>query len=200
VDKSTEDRKSRRMVVGMNASKQKGDRGELEAVEVLKAVASDLVLSRARRKLGAGRRDDMGDLDVFDDVTIQVKCLKHVGEAIRAAASGALVQSERAGTLFHVGMSPIPSARQSGVRWLCASTHWPSTPQDELPSFTDVTKAVDYIRRDTSCGIEPRTRVAVVERKGYDLLFVGPVAAWVDALRVARSMAYSDSERAMNHV
>lgn len=184
----------------MNASKQKGDRGELEAVEVLKAVAADLVLPNAMRKLGAGRKEDTGDLHVFRDVTIQVKCLKHLGEAIRAAAAGALVQSGRAGTRFHVGMSPVPNARRDGVRWICASTHWPSAPQDELPSFTDVTKAIDYIRRDASCGIEPRARVAVVERKGYDLLFVGPVTAWVDALRAARSVAYSDSERAMNHV
>jgi hypothetical protein len=183
------------MVVGMNASKNKGDRGELEAVTVLKELAPDLVLPNAMRKLGAGRKEDTGDLHVFSDVTIQVKCLKHIGEALRQAATGALVQSDRAGTRFHVGMSPVLNARRDGVRWICAATHWPATPQGELPSFTDVTKAVNYIRRDTSCGIEPRFRVAVVERKGYDLLFISPVNAWVDALRVARSMAYSLSER-----
>jgi len=185
------------MVCCMNASKNKGDRGEREAVEVLKDLAPDLVLPNAMRKLGAGRKEDTGDLHVFEDVTIQVKCLKHIGDALRQAATGALVQSERAGTRFHVGMAPVPNARRDGVRWICAATHWPSTPHDELPSFTDVTKAVEYLRHDTSCAIEPHSRVAVVERKGHDLLFVAPVTVWVDALRAARLVAYSNSERSL---
>ncbi len=175
----------------MNASKQKGDRGEREAVEVLKELAPDLVLANAMRKLGAGRREDTGDLHVFSDVTIQVKCLARVGEAVRAATAGSLVQSQRAGTKFHVGMAPIPRTKRPGVHWLCASTHWPSTPNIELPSFTDVTKAIEYIRHDVDCGIDPHDRVAVVERKDYELIFVSPVKAWIDALRTARMMAES---------
>lgn len=175
----------------MNAAKQKGDRGEREAVEVLKELAPDLVLANAMRKLGAGRKEDTGDLHVFSDVTIQVKCMARLGEAIRDAASGARIQSERAGTEFHVGMAPIPRARRSGVHWLCAATHWPSTPRDEMPWFTDVTKAVEYIRFDKSSGLEPQDRVALVERKGRETLFIGPVTAWIDALRVARMMAES---------
>jgi hypothetical protein len=183
--------KMRRMVEGMNAAKQKGDRGEREAVEVLKDLAPDLVLANAMRKLGAGRKEDTGDLHVFSDVTIQVKCLSRVSEALRTASSGALVQSQRAETKFHVGMAPIPHAKQSGVRWLCAATHWPSTPQFEIPWFTDVAKAVDYIRYDKSSGIEPQDRIALVERKGWESLFIGPVQAWVHALRAARMMADS---------
>jgi hypothetical protein len=188
----------RRMVVGMNASKNKGDRAELEAVEVLKELAPDLVLIHARRKLGAGRRDDMGDLDVFDDVTVQVKNLKNPVDALREAASGAQVQSDRAQTKWHVGMSPMPRARRDGIRWLCATTQWPTAPCDTLPMFGTTGKALEYIRRDSgSADIFPEERLAVVERRGVAPLFISPVTVWVDALRAARSMAYSLSERSL---
>lgn len=48
-----------------NPSKRKGDKGELEAVEILKALAPDLVRPKAKRLLAAGRREDEGDLWVF---------------------------------------------------------------------------------------------------------------------------------------
>lgn len=52
----------------MNASKAKGDRGEREAAALL----CDLLGVPARRKLGAGRLDDVGDLDGVPDTVVQV--------------------------------------------------------------------------------------------------------------------------------
>jgi hypothetical protein len=50
------------------ASKRKGDRGELEAAALL----HDLLGVPARRKLGAGRLDDQGDIEGVPDTVVQV--------------------------------------------------------------------------------------------------------------------------------
>jgi hypothetical protein len=50
------------------AAKRKGDAGEREAALLI----HDLLGVPARRKLGAGRQDDQGDLDGIPDTTIQV--------------------------------------------------------------------------------------------------------------------------------
>ena len=186
------------MVLCMNASKNKGDRGEREAVEVLKDLAPDLVLANAMRKLGAGRKEDTGDLHVFSDVTIQVKCLKNPVDALRQASAGALVQSERAGTRFYVGMAPIPRARRDGIHWLCVTSQWPIAPTAAFPEFGTTGKAIDYIRSDNKfITIAPTDRLVMVVRQGKDSLFISPVTAWVDALRAARLDGYLLSERAM---
>jgi hypothetical protein len=51
-----------------NPKKAKGDRSELEAAVIL----STLLNTPVRRKLGAGRQDDTGDLDGVPDHVIQV--------------------------------------------------------------------------------------------------------------------------------
>src|SRR5690606_27626946 len=52
-----------------NPQKNKGDKAELEAARLL----ADLTGWPVRRKLGAGRADDTGDLDNVPDTTVQVK-------------------------------------------------------------------------------------------------------------------------------
>jgi len=51
-----------------NPPKKKGDRGELEAAAIL----TDLLKVPVRRKLGAGRVDDTGDLDGVPGHVVQV--------------------------------------------------------------------------------------------------------------------------------
>lgn len=51
-----------------NAAKRKGERAEREAAEML----TELLGLPMRRKLGAGRLDDIGDLDGLQDCVIQV--------------------------------------------------------------------------------------------------------------------------------
>jgi hypothetical protein len=51
-----------------NSSKRKGDRAELEVQGILR----DLLGVPARRALGAGRKDDVGDITGVPDTVIQV--------------------------------------------------------------------------------------------------------------------------------
>ena len=165
----------------MNASKEKGDRGEREAVATLCALAPDHVLPNARRKLGAGRKDDMGDLDVLPDVTVQVKWLASLTSALRDAATGASVQSDRAGTTYALGMAPIPRARKDGVRWLAATTEWPGgpPPSDAILSTGQSQAAVAHARAERA-GIPRARRIAVVRRSGAVDLWVSTMEAWLE--------------------
>lgn len=174
------------MVSTMNASKAKGDRFEREAAEILNEVAADLLAIPARRKLGAGRKDDVGDLDGFSDVTVQVKALRELTTAIRDAADSALEQSARAGTRWHVGMTPIPNARRGSVRWVCSAYQWPSTPNVLLPSFGRTSDAVSYLtNKDPLMEVVQSQRIACVMRHGSEMMFVGTLDAWVSSLRRA---------------
>ena len=62
-----------------NSSKAKGDRAELEVQGILR----DLLGVPARRALGAGRKDDVGDIHGVPDTVIQVVNWKNVAKAVR---------------------------------------------------------------------------------------------------------------------
>ena len=62
-----------------NPQKRKGDAAEREAAEVL----AQLLGKPIRRKLGAGRQDDTGDLDGVPDHIIQVASWKDTAAAAR---------------------------------------------------------------------------------------------------------------------
>lgn len=61
-----------------NRQKAKGDRAERELAKLL-TIALGIPI---RRMLGAGRIDDVGDLDGIDDTAIQVKHLNSIATAI----------------------------------------------------------------------------------------------------------------------
>lgn len=63
----------------MNRQKAKGDRAELEAAQLL----TDTLGTPVRRKLGAGRQDDTGDLDGVPDHAVQVASWADVAAAAR---------------------------------------------------------------------------------------------------------------------
>ena len=167
-----------------NSSKRKGDRAEREAVAVLFRLAPDLVVTRPQRLLGAGRREDTGDLWVFPRVTVQVKYRSDPSTALRPAADGAAVQALRAGSQLAVGLVPLPGVRRPAVRWVACALAWPGGPPPDACGFRSVAPALHHVRRDD--GPVPRTdRVAVVERVGTAALFLAPVEAWIDAYRAA---------------
>lgn len=97
----------------MNSAKSKGDRAELE----VQALLRDLLGVPARRKLGAGRLDDMGDIDGVPDTCIAVANYKDVSRALREKVDPCVTQQERAGALF--GATFI---RRPGGRYLVAMT------------------------------------------------------------------------------
>lgn len=96
-----------------NPSKRKGDKAELEAARIL----ADLGGWPVRRKLGAGRSDDTGDLDGIPETVVQVKNYKNVATAVREAATSADEQARNAGVPFRFGM-----VRHPGGKWTCVMT------------------------------------------------------------------------------
>ncbi len=77
-----------------NANKDKGDRAERELAHIL----SQLLECTVRRKLGAGRADDTGDLDGIPGTTAQVKNWRDVTAAIRIGMEQLKQQQHNAGT------------------------------------------------------------------------------------------------------
>lgn len=182
-----------------NPSKAKGDAAEREAVEVLRAFAPDLVLPKAQRLLGAGRKEDVGDLYVFDDVAVQVKNFQaeKIGQAIRQAATGATMQALNGDKRFALGMVPIPRAPKSGaVRWLACVEEWPQMDRPGHPApepivdFNLVSRLVDWIRDDEGphgyAAWDREVRLGVL-LGGPRPLIVAPIEAWVAGYRVAKT-------------
>jgi hypothetical protein len=79
-----------------NPQKAKGDRAELE----VQALLRDLLGVPARRMLGAGRADDVGDISGVPDTTIQVAAYGDIARAIAIKVPGCVEQQARAGTTF----------------------------------------------------------------------------------------------------
>lgn len=77
-----------------NPQKAKGDRAELEAAALL----TELLGTPVRRKLGAGRSDDTGDLDGVPDHVIQVASWADTAAAARSKPKGAEQQRLNAQT------------------------------------------------------------------------------------------------------
>jgi len=98
-----------------NPSKQKGDRAELEAARLI----ADLTGWQVRRKLGAGRADDTGDLHIAErpDLIVQVKHFRDVTRAVREARDGADAQAINAVSPFRFGM-----VRHPGGGWTCVAS------------------------------------------------------------------------------
>jgi hypothetical protein len=79
-----------------NPQKRRGDAAELEAARII----HDLLGFPARRKLGAGRLDDTGDIDGVPDHVIQVANWVDVRAAAVQKPRGAEAQRHNAGATF----------------------------------------------------------------------------------------------------
>lgn len=177
-----------------NASKQKGDQAERDAVALIIAAVPDLVnVLKPQRALGAGRKEDTGDLHVFTDTAIQVRKYraKDIGLAIRSSARDSVIQAGHAGAAHALGMAPIHNARAGSVRWLACVTpgHWP-IPVEPVAEFSMASKAVAWLRDDTGPhGYQawPREqRIGLLAGPGHSSL-IAPIEAWFNAYRTARS-------------
>ncbi|MPV50139.1 hypothetical protein GCG21_08995 [Pseudactinotalea sp. HY160] len=179
-----------------NASKNKGDRAEREAVEYLRDQVPGLLVENAMRMLGAGRSDDIGDLRVFPDVAVQVRNYKldSIGAAVRSSAVDARTQAAN-GLLPHgLGLVPYPRARAGTVRWIATWLTPPAPLECEPVEFKTITKALAWLRDDDGPHgylTHPRTRrVAALTGPGTEV-FVAPAEAWLAAY--ARARAGADS-------
>jgi len=94
-----------------NPQKAKGDQAEREIAKII----ADLTGWPVRRKLGAGRADDTGDLDGIPDTVVQVKNYRDVQRALRDALDDLPTQVANAGVTFGVA-----AIRRPGGRWFVA--------------------------------------------------------------------------------
>ena len=94
-----------------NPAKRKGDAAELEAARIL----ADLTGFPVRRKLGAGRADDTGDLHGIPECVVQVKSYASVTRATNDALNELDAQRVNAGATFAAAM-----IRKPGGRWFVA--------------------------------------------------------------------------------
>lgn len=97
----------------MHPSKAKGDKAELEVQGLLR----DLLGVPARRALGAGRRDDIGDITGVPDTTIQVANFSDIATALRLKVDTCTDQQARAGATFGATF-----VRRRGGTYLVAMT------------------------------------------------------------------------------
>jgi hypothetical protein len=96
-----------------NPQKDRGDRAERE----LAAILADQLGIPVRRKLGAGRLDDIGDIDGLPDTTVQAKNYTDITRALREGLDAAVRQQANAGTTHGVAF-----IRRPGGRWFAAMT------------------------------------------------------------------------------
>ncbi|MFE6966683.1 hypothetical protein ACFVAJ_16365 [Agromyces sp. NPDC057679] len=166
-----------------NRQKQKGDAGERDAVKYLLELCPDLCRPGSQRHLGAGRREDVGDLWVFREAAVQVKAYGAAGlsAAMYDSATSAVIQAKHGRVPFGVGMVKMHNARPGTNRWIAASVGWPDVPAG-LVEFKASTAAAEWAKRlpadDRSVGI--------VTRAGSPVIHVAPFHTWVDAFREAR--------------
>lgn len=108
-----------------NANKRKGDSAEREIAEIL----TKQLGFKVRRKLGAGRADDTGDLDGLPDCTAQVKNYADLTRAIREGIASLEQQQLNSGTVHGVLF-----VRRRGGTWLAVQTieQWVTTYRETL--------------------------------------------------------------------
>ena len=94
-------------------AKRKGDRAELEIAGIL----ADQLGVNIRRKLGAGRMDDSGDIDGLANVTIEVKNYRDIGRAVADGIADLEREQLNAGTPYGVAF-----IRRPGGRWVAVQT------------------------------------------------------------------------------
>jgi len=88
-------------------AKRKGDKAELEVQGLLQ----DLLGLPARRALGAGRQDDMGDITGIPDTVVQVVAYQDIARAIREKLPECEAQRVRAGATFCATFVRRPGGR-----------------------------------------------------------------------------------------
>jgi hypothetical protein len=165
-----------------NPSKDKGDRYEREAVAHLIEFYPDLMVWNAQRMLGAGRKEDIGDLLVFPDAVVQVKAFKAtaLSAGLYQAARGARDQSGHARHPYNVGVVLVPRARKVGaVRWAASALTWPIEANHQIHK-----NSLSALAAVTAAG--PLSRLTTqVHRKNTDPIIIASLDTWVAAYRTA---------------
>lgn len=149
---------------------------------------------KPQRMLGAGRKEDIGDVEIFTDVAIQVRCYQaaKLGIALRSAAFDARTQSANGNRRHYLGLVPYPGARTGSVRWIAAAVDWP-TPTEPVAEFALVTKALAWVRTDAAphgfLAHPRRQRLGTLLGSGAGPVLFAPLEAWLESYRSTRGGA-----------
>jgi len=167
----------------VNRMKDRGDRTEREALALLIEQTPDLLVANAMRQLGAGRKDDIGDLHVFPDCAVQVKASKPstLTAQCRTAAITAQIQAGRALSPHHVGMVKLHNVR-TGTKWLASAVIWP-TPVEPFEVKTAVAAAITRARDES---LPLAQRISRISGRGATPYLLGPWEAWLASYRAVR--------------
>lgn len=161
--------------------KSKGDQAEREALQALVGLSPPaLLVPEPTRRYGAGQMFDKGDLDVFPDVTVQVKWVAKLADGVRQALDGAVVQQRHAKSEFHLGLARTTGSQPE--RWVAVCSAWPTgDPEPHLGTHARVTKATAAL---LSCSqeVDRVHRIAAATISGRPTFWVCTVEAWIDAL------------------
>jgi hypothetical protein len=171
-----------------NSSKNKGDRGEREAMRVLAELIPELLVDGYDRAKSAGIPHDRGDLHVLDDTAVQVKHWSRdsLGAALLDAAFGASEQASNARKDGSLGMASIAGAKKDGVRWLAAVTVEMADPLGlrSVVEFKKVSALSAWVQDDEGPKgylVHPRTsRIATFTAPRRSVV-VAPIEAWTHA-------------------
>lgn len=142
-------------------AKRKGDTAELEAARLL----ADRTGWPVRRKLGAGRTDDTGDLTGIPDSVCQVKHYRDITRAINECLAELPAQQANAGAAYAFGL-----VRRPGGRWfavldldnLCALLREATYPDWDPPMAAPTVTAIGA----SPAGSNHPTRLALRARAG----------------------------------
>lgn len=179
-----------------NPSKKKGDQGERDAVVALIQRTPHLLHQdrKPMRALGAGRKDDEGDLRVVPGASIQVKFWSNLARACREAADGAVRQAKNAQNPYAVGMVPIPRASTAvgDLRWLAVGYTWPGgiDQWEPVPTFGVTQTAVKHLQTGFGGRVPLRLRMVRVRARGTKTMYVAPIEAWLDCYAADTGMSF----------
>lgn len=120
-----------------NSSKAKGDRAELEVQQILR----DLLGVPARRALGAGRLDDVGDIDGVPFTVIQVANWRDVAAAVREKPLEAERQRKRPVARVDGG---LPLGAAFAATWLRIKSSTTPVTETAYPNWRVVLTAEQY--------------------------------------------------------
>jgi hypothetical protein len=131
-----------------NPAKSRGDRAEREAAELLTLLLGLPI----RRKLGAGRLDDQGDLDGLDGFALQVADWADVARAAREKPRGAERQRRHGGlphaaslVRFRGGTWRVVLSPEQWARLVLALRAQGATPSHRLTSAAERSAASSLV-------------------------------------------------------
>lgn len=150
-----------------NPHKQKGDRAERAYVAHALEDHPGITRADAMRYLGAGRKDDVGDVRVYPGVSVQVKHWNNVTAALIEGAQAARRQRHNGNEPYGVAMVKVPQARPPRPVWLASALldEWPLPVPDEAPIFRRSSRMLGWLAATSDTPAVARARATATTKR-----------------------------------